>query len=155
MTKIKNWYHATTLENAQKIIDCGYLVPQSHKGYTSFGVFLSQSRHQAGMWCKLRGYDEYVVFKVRSLALKPSLLVEGGAHQGDMWGLVKRYLEPVRYDSFDRVQDTRCFDIPGVRIEREGTARLKMVLDDVKAFEEYIDSTPGLRAMIDAEINKA
>ena len=70
------------------------------------------------------------------------------------FGIVMRYLKPVRYTEVIRVQDNRSFDIPGVEIRTEGTQRLQVVVTDVAAFEAHVDSVPGLREYIDKELAK-
>jgi hypothetical protein len=156
LPKIKNWYHATPLATAELIMQSGYLVPQLHKGDTSLGVFFAQTAQQAGQWCALRGHKEYVVFRVRTQDLDRKLMHKANMLNNEQqFGVVMRYLRPVRYTEVIHVRDNRNYDIPGVEIRTEGTQRLQLVVTDLQAFEAHVNSVPGLREYIDTELAKS
>jgi len=50
------------------------------------------------------------------------------------------------------VVDDRDFSIPGFRIVTDGTNKIGYELVDRQAFENYVESNPKLKAMIEKEI---
>ena len=156
LPKLKYWYHATPVETANKIINCGYLVPQAHKDDLTLGVFFANTFHNAAHWMLMRGITDYVVFKIPRSRLDPNNMFPGGADRlpKEMNMICMRHLAPVPIQDEDVtvVKDQRQFAIPGVEVFTEGTKRIGMKIVDMAAFEAYIEANPELKKMIEAEL---
>ena len=151
LPKLKNWYHATSVETAEKILEQGYLVPQ-----TPAGVWFANSGENAGMWANLRGLKEYVVFKIPRTRLNTSDIVEGNIHSKNFDSVnmvTMRYINVIKVSQQDAtlVNDKRTFDIPGCEWFTEGTKRLGIKITDREKFEEYCQNTPEIWEKLQAE----
>ena len=157
LPKLKYWYHATDIDTANKIIECGYLVPHSHRGNLTAGVFFANSMLNASEWMRLRGITEYVVFKIPRTRLNSNKMFAGGADRmpKEMNMICMRHLDKVKVEAQD---GTACqspkFEIPGIKITKNGTQQLSMEIDDIDAFNAYIEANPDLKAMIDKKIKE-
>ena len=157
LPKLKNWYHATTYDHAEKILECGYLIPQEHKTGSSLGVFFSNSKENAGYFLSLRGHSKYIVFKVPRSRLNSKLIHESDAHKtlpgSNM--ICIRYLEQVPVGGKDilPITDERCWNIPGTEVITNGTNRTAIKIVDQQAFEQarlgYIKSNPEIEAIFE------
>jgi hypothetical protein len=154
LPKLKYYYHATTVENADKILKKGFLVPQEYKSTgTSPGVFFANSPQNAGHFLKLRGHDQYVVFKVPRERFKMDHMFPGGADkfpkQFNM--LCVRYLGLVAVSRPDMVvvNDNRQMLPPGVEIVTSGTNKIGMKIVDMEAFEAFIEANPEIKKMVE------
>lgn len=159
LPKLKYWYHATTIELADKIIASGYLVPQPHKDNMSLGVFFANTLSNAGHWLAIRGHSEYVVFKIPRSRLNTKEMRIGGADRmpKELNMICMRHLDivPVTAADMTPVNDNRTFEIPGVEIFTVGTKKLGMKVVDLAAFEAYIEANPKLKEMIAKELEAA
>ncbi len=156
LPKLKYWYHSTTHENADKILSCGYLMPQEYKntGYTA-GVFFANSKENAGSFCAMRGISEYIIFKIpRDRFIRARMHDNPADKNSDPNMLTMRYLDKVKVYPSDAIPvvDDRDFNIPGFRIITDGTNKIGYELVDREAFENYIENNPKLKAMIQREI---
>jgi hypothetical protein len=157
LPKLKYWYHATPIDTANKIIQSGYLVPQAHKNDLTLGVFFANTMSNAAQWMMLRGITDYVVFKIPRTRLNPNKMFIGQADRlpKALNMICMRYLDVVQVTAQDAKQcRSPKLEMPGVKITADGTKRLSMEIVDIKAFEEYIESNPELKAMIDKEIKE-
>lgn len=157
LPKLKYWYHATDIDTANKIFDCGYLIPQAHKGDITAGVFFANSMPNAAQWMMLRGITDYVVFKIPRNRFNSAKMFPGQADRMPkaLNMICMRYLDLVKVQAEDgQVCQSPKFELPGVKIVSNGTKQLKMEVVDMAAFEAYIDANPELKAMIDKQIKE-
>jgi hypothetical protein len=156
LPKLKYWYHATDIDTANKIIECGYLIPQAHKDNMTLGVFFANSARNAGQWCLMRGITDYVIFKIPRNRFDSNKMFLGGADRmpKELNMICMRHQGPVKVLAQDGtvVNDSREFNMPGCKIITDGTKKLAIKLVDIKAFEEYIESNPALKQMIEKEL---
>jgi hypothetical protein len=155
LPKLKYWYHATDTDTANKIIKCGYLLPQEHKDNITFGVFFANTMANAGQWMMMRGITDYVVFKIPRTRFNADKMFVGGADKmpKELNMICMRYLDKVQilYEDGQICQSPK-FDLPGVEIINDGTSKLSMKISDLKAFESYIEANPELKKMIEKEL---
>jgi hypothetical protein len=157
LPKLKYWYHATDIDTANKIIECGYLIPQAHKGDLTAGVFFANSMSNAAQWMMLRGITNYVIFKISRTRLNPNKMFLGQADRmpKEMNMICMRHLDMIKVESADAtVCQSPEFKLPGIKIIADGTKKVSMEIDDIEAFEAYIDANPELKAMIEKEIKQ-
>jgi hypothetical protein len=159
LPKLKYWYHATDVDTANKIVNCGYLVPQAHKDNMTLGVFFANTLKNAGQWCLLRGMTDYVVFKIPRNRFDPSKMFVGGADRMpkalNMICMRHQGLVAVKAEDGTRIKDDRDCSMPGVKIITNGTTQLGVEIVDIKAFEAYIEANPELKQMIKKELEAA
>jgi hypothetical protein len=157
LPKLKYWYHATDIDTANKIIASGYLVPQAHKGDLTAGVFFANTINNAAQWMILRGITDYVVFKIPRTRLNSNKMFLGQADRmpKEMNMVCMRYLDIVKVEAQDgSVCQSPEFKLPGIKIVKDGTKKLGMEIDDMAAFQAYIEANPKLKALIDKEIKQ-
>jgi len=157
LPKLKHWYHATDIDTANKIIDSGYLLPQPHKGDLTAGVFFANTMQNAAQWMMLRGITDYVIFKIPRTRLNSNKMFLGQADRmpKEMNMICMRYLDSVKVQAQDgKVCQSPKFELPGIKIVQDGTKRLSMEIDDMNAFNAYIESNPKLKAQIEKEIKE-
>jgi len=160
LPKLKNWYHATTLDNAKKILAAGYLIPQEHRtGGLTLGVFFANTKSNAGIWMAQRGHKEYVVFTVPRNRFDTDQMFIGGADRmpQEINMICMRYqgIVPVSTKDVIPVRDDRNFDIPGWKKVQVGTGKFGYECVDPIAFESYVNDNPELKAMIEKRIELA
>ena len=157
LPKLKHWYHATDIDTANKIIECGYLIPQRHKDNLTLGVFFANTMPNAAQWMMLRGITDYVIFKIPRSRLNTKEMRLGGADRmpKQMNMICMRHLDKVKVLAEDGIVcQSPKFEMPGIKITKNGTKQLSMEIDDLDAFNAYIEANPELKAMIDKEIKQ-
>jgi hypothetical protein len=158
LPKLKYWYHATSIETADKIVACGYLIPQAHKGDITAGVFFANTMRNAGSFCAMRGLKKYVVFKIpRDRFIRQNMFDNPADKSTDPDMFTMRYLDKVKVSVADAtpVVDDRDFNLPGWEIVTNGTKQIAYKLVDLAAFEKYIHSNPELKAKIEMQLGHA
>lgn len=158
LPKLKYWYHATDIDTANTIIDCGYLIPQAHKDDLTLGVFFANSMSNAAQWMMMRGITDYVVFKIPRTRFNPNKMFLGGADRmpKQLNMICMRYLDKIKVEAGDgQVCQSPKFELPGIEIIQQGTKKLGMKIVDMQAFEQYIESNPQLKAMIEKQLEAA
>ena len=157
LPKLKYWYHATDIDTANKIVQCGYLVPQAHKGDLTLGVFFANTMRNAAEWMMLRGITDYVVFKIPRTRLNPNKMFPGQADcmPKEMNMICMRHLDVVKVLAEDgTVCKSPEFKLPGIKIIKDGTKKLGMEVENLEEFEAYIQANPELKAMIEKQIKE-
>jgi len=151
LPKLKNWYHATDIETADKIMQTGFLVPQKHKPGVTLGLFFAGNQEKAGGYLNRRGIKEYVMFKVARGKLDPACIHANPADKELTAGASMRYLNVVKVQDCDvyRVVDRRDLNVPGFKIVTTGNGKTGYECVDVKAFEDFMASTPEGRAIME------
>ena len=148
LPKLKYWYHATDTETADKIVTCGYLIPQAHKDNITAGVFFANTVRNAGSFCAMRGLKQYIVFKIpRSRFIRQNMFDNPADKNTDPDMFTMRYLDKVKVSVADAipVQDARDFNIPGWEVVTNGTKQIGYKLVDLEAFTQYINDNPKLK----------
>jgi hypothetical protein len=59
LPKLKYWYHATTVDRAEKILQDGCI-----KAAWVDGIYLANTNPYAGGFVRMRGHSEWAVFKI-------------------------------------------------------------------------------------------
>lgn len=157
LPKLKYWYHATDTETADKIIKCGYLIPQAHQGDMTAGVFFANTLRNAGSFCAMRGLTQYIVFKIpRNRFIRQNMFDNPADKSDDPDMITMRYLDKIKVLATDAipVNDARDFNIPGWEIVTNGTKQIGYKLVDVKAFEQFINNNPALKEEIETQIGQ-
>jgi len=151
LPKIKNWYHATDIETANKIIESGFIVPQEHKPGLTLGSFFASTQESAGNYLNRRGQKEYVIFKVARTRLDPKCILDNPADKMAEFGnITMRYMGivPVKYCTIIHAKDERNLDIPGCEIITNGKGQTSLKLVDPQAFEDFMITHPQGRAIM-------
>ena len=157
LPKLKYWYHATDIDTANKIVNSGYLIPQAHQGDLTLGVFFANTMTNAAQWMVMRGNTDYVVFKIPRSRLNPNKMFPGQADRmpEEMNMICMRHLGVVKVLAQDgTVCKSPEFKLPGIKIVKDGTKKLSMVIENSEEFEAYIEANPEIKAMIEKEIKQ-
>jgi hypothetical protein len=64
LPKLKHWYHATTIERAQQIVQDGCL-----KAAWIDGIYMTNKQNYSETFVKMRGHSEWAVIKIPSSRL--------------------------------------------------------------------------------------
>lgn len=158
LPKLKNWYHATDIDTANKIIESGYLIPQAHKDNLTLGIFFANTMMNAAQWMMLRGITDYVIFKIPRNRLDTKKMFVATAHKmpEEMNMVCMRYLDKIKVEANDgQVCQSPKFKLPGIKIVTDGTKKIGMEIEDLAEFEAYIKANPALKAMINKELEAA
>ena len=152
LPKIKNWYHATDIETANKIIESGFIVPQQHKPGLTLGSFFASTQESAGNYLNRRGHKEYVIFKVARTNLDPNCILDNPADKMAEYGnITMRYMGivSVKDCTIIHAKDDRDLNIPGFKIITNGKGQTSLELVDPQAFENFMLAHPEGRAILE------
>ncbi len=119
LRKITKWYHATTLEAAQSILECGYIKPNKDGM-----IFLATSKADAGMFLNARGHNKYAIFQIHRRDIEQKRLLQNPASK-TMFSAI--YVMPIAVtnNNLTVVQDDRdlTHGIKGLQLVTDGNGK--------------------------------
>lgn len=119
LRKITKWYHATTLESAEQILDCGFIMPNKNQM-----IFLATNKQDAGFFMNARGNNKYAIFQIHRRNIEQKRLIQNPATPNMLSAV---YVKPIPVTAKDVIiaQDDRDFThgIPGVELFTEGNGK--------------------------------
>jgi hypothetical protein len=141
---VKKWYHATTLELADKILSDGYIMPMPQSHNLNL-IYLAALREDAGYFPRARGHSKYAMFEIQRRDLDGNKLFTNPATR-DMISAVYCKPIPVSLRNYKPVIDQRdlTFGLPGLELRTEGNRRTQLVLNDPAAFEKHLENRIGI-----------
>ena len=139
LRKVQKWYHATTLEAAQQILDCGYIMPNANQM-----IFLANSKEDAGFFMNARGHKEYAIFQIHRRNIEQKRLLQNPATPNMLTAV---YVKPIPVDAKDIIlaKDERDFThgISGVELITEGNGKTGFHVDPSK-FIQHLQNKIGM-----------
>ena len=138
LRKVTKWYHATSLEAAQQILDCGYIMPN-----TDHMIFLATNKEDAGFFLNARGHSKYAIFEIHRRDIDNMCLFENPASKNMLSSV---YTKPISVTAKNcrLVEDNRDFThgIPGVNIITEGNGKTGFSVEP-KQFTQHLTNKIG------------
>jgi len=119
LRKITKWYHATTLEATQSILECGYIMPNKDQM-----IFLAANREDAGFFLNARGHKQYTIFEIHRRDIDNRYLFVNPACKSMLSSVYKKPI-PVTAKNCKTAVDDRdlTFGIPGVELFTKGNGK--------------------------------
>lgn len=139
LRKITKWYHATTLEIAQEILDCGFIMPNKEQM-----IFLATSKEDAGFFLNARGHNKYAIFEIHRRDIDNSCLFENPASKNMLSSIYTKPI-PVTVKNYKTAIDDRdlTHGIPGVEMITEGNGKTGISADP-SVFIKHLQDTLGV-----------
>jgi len=139
LRKITKWYHATTLEATQSILECGYIMPNKDQM-----IFLATSREDAGFFLNARGHNKYAIFEIHRRDIDNSCLFENPASKNMLSSVYTKPI-PVTAKNCKTAVDERDFThgIPGVNLITEGNGKTGFHIDP-NQFTQHLQNKIGM-----------